>query len=287
MPSAGGRFRVLSSLFVAILLLALFGSAAGATSLTPTPQNAPHDYERLWSDGCFSYSFTQTKPKDGCVFGDRTSTYKMAIVGDSHTSDLFAAFNRIAKAHGWKLYTFVKADCPFVDIQIRNAANNEPYPACYTWNQNVLGQLQKIKPDLTVTIPFRWITAMHGSSSATATGQAIGRMLRQLTGQKIVMVDTPYSNFDVPSCVAAHGPSACKIPKAEVLSGGVKTREQEAARVAGGHYLNLTGKMCGGFPCRVVTGDVLEFRDRHHLTNTFAKAFWGTLNDAIKGALGM
>jgi hypothetical protein len=45
--------------------------------------------------------------------------------------------------------------------------------------------------------------------------------------------------------------------------------------------------LCGGFPCRVVTADILEFRDRHHLTNTFAKAFAGTLNDAIKTALGM
>jgi hypothetical protein len=287
MRSARGRFRVLASLFAACLLLALFGSAVGAASLTPTPANAPHDYERLWSDGCFSYSFTQTVPKSGCVFGDKASSYKMAIVGDSHTSDLFAAFNRIAKAHGWKLYTFVKADCPFIDVQIRNAATGAPYPACYTWNQNVLAQLKQIRPDLTVTIPFRWITTMHGSSSATATGAAIGRMLSQLTGQKIVIVDSPYSNFDVPSCVAAHGPNACKIPKSEVLSGGVKTREQEAARVAGGHYVNLTGKMCGGFPCRVVTGNVLEFRDRHHLTNTFAKAFAGTLNDAIKTALGI
>src|SRR6187200_2247379 len=109
MRSARGRFRVLSSLFVASLMLAVFGSAAGAASLTPTPQDAPHDYEALWRDGCFAWDFDQTKPKDGCVFGDQTSSFKMVIVGDSHTSDFFSAFNRIAKAHGWKLYTFVKA----------------------------------------------------------------------------------------------------------------------------------------------------------------------------------
>jgi hypothetical protein len=288
MPSAGGRFRVLSSLFVACLMVALFGSAAGAESLTPCPQNAPRDYERLWTDGCFAF-FTQTKPKDGCVFGDKTSTYKMVIVGDSHTSDFFAAFNRIAKAHGWKLYTFVKADCPFVDIAIYNAAaTSERYPECAKWNENVLARLQQIKPNLTITIPFRWILPVNRKyATPTATGASIGRMLKKLTGEKVVIVDSPYSNFNVPSCVRSKGPNGCKIPKSSVLSGGVKTREQEAARVAGGHYINLTGKMCGGFPCRVVTGNVLEFRDNHHLTNTYAKAFAGTINDALKKALGL
>jgi hypothetical protein len=272
-------------------MLSLFGSAAGAETLTPTPSQAPNDTERLWHDGCFAF-FDQTMPDSNCVFGDTSSSFKMAIVGDSHTSDFFAAFNRIAKAHGWKLYTFVKADCPFTDLQIYNAAyapsSYQRYPQCARWNQNVLARLQQIRPNLTITIPFRWIFPIDSRyGSPTATGASIGRMLAKLTGQKIVIVDTPYSDFDVPSCVAAHGPSGCLIPRSEVLSGGVKTREKEAASVAGGHYVNMTGKICAGFPCRVVDGNVLEFRDRHHLTNTFAKAFWGTINDAIDAALGI
>ena len=45
MRRARGRFRVLSSLLVTSLLLVLFGSTVGAGSLSPTPQQAPHDYD--------------------------------------------------------------------------------------------------------------------------------------------------------------------------------------------------------------------------------------------------
>src|SRR3954447_26745096 len=68
MRSARGRVRVLSSLFVTGLLVVLFGSSVGAASLTPSPQEAPYDYERLWHNGCFAF-FEQTVPKD-CEFGD-------------------------------------------------------------------------------------------------------------------------------------------------------------------------------------------------------------------------
>ena len=212
----------------------------------------------------------------------------MAIVGDSHTSDLFAAFNRIAKAHGWKLYTFVKADCPFIDVEIDNAATGDPYPACSTWNQNVLAQLKKIKPNLTVTIPFRWITPMHGKRERD--GDRRGDRTHAGPAHRSEDRDRRLRRTRTSTCRRASRRTArtrARSPSRRSSRAASRPARQEAARVAGGHYVNLTGKMCAGFPCRVVTGNVLEFRDRHHLTNTYAKAFSGTLNDAIKAALGI
>ncbi len=58
---------------------------------------------------------------------------------------------------------------------------------------------------------------------------------------------------------------------------GVRTRERVAAAVGGATYINLTSRICGGFPCRVVTDDILMFRDAHHLTNTYAATLWDVL----------
>lgn len=263
------RRRLFASLIAAALLILTLGSVAGAETLRPTPSAAATDTDRLWRDGCFAFAPDKT-PKAGCVFGDTEATYKVAIVGDSHTDDFFPAFNKIAKARHWRLYTFLKADCPFIDLPIRNAADMSRYPQCGKWNRNVLRELQSIKPDLTITIPFRWIFPLDSSqSSPTRTGAAIGRMLAQIPGQKVVIVDSPYSNRNVPRCVAAHGAAHCAIPRKQVLSGGVKVREREAARVGGGIYLNMTPKICAGWPCPVVTNGILEFRDNHHLTKTY------------------
>lgn len=279
------RRAILSSLLVASLLILTLGNTAGAETLRPTPAAAPHDYEKLWHDGCFAFA-PATKPQPGCVFGDTAATYKVAIVGDSHTSDFFPAFNKIAKARHWRLYTFVKADCPFIDLPIRNAADMSSYPQCGQWNTYVLGRLQRLQPDLTITIPFRWIFPLDASQgSPTGTGAAIGRMLAQVPGQKVVIVDSPFSNRDVPSCVAAHGAAYCAIPRDQVLSGGINVREHKAAEVAGGLYINLTPKICGGWPCRVVTNGILEFRDNHHLTATYTASLTPIVDAALQRVL--
>lgn len=286
MSRVSRRRRVLPAVLIAWLLVLSLSSLASATT-QPSPAEAPYDYELLWKNGCFAFE-AQVKPKSGCVFGDPNSTYKVVMVGDSHTSDFFPAFNRIAKARHWRLYPYVKANCPFIDLDIRNSVTGRRYRECAAWNQNVLGRLKALQPDLTITIPFRWIQPIDTSkSSPAATGEAIGRMLHQLTGKKLVIVDSPYSNRDVPSCVKAQGATACAIPRDQVLSGGVKVREQRAAEVADGLYLNLTPQICGGFPCRVVTNGILEFRDRHHLTATFTASFTPIMDAALKRVLGL
>ena len=145
------RRAFISSLVVASLLILSLGSGVCAQTLRTTPAAAPTDYELLWHDGCFAFA-PAVRPQQHCVFGDLTSHYKVVIVGDSHTSDFFPAFNKIAKARHWRLYTYVKADCPFIDLPIRNAADMSRYPECAQWNKYVLGRLQRLKPDLTIIL---------------------------------------------------------------------------------------------------------------------------------------
>lgn len=284
MHLSNGVERAVACLFVAALMTLSLASGAGADSLTPTPSQAPNDKEQLWTDGCMGWERT-VKPPD-CVFGDPNGTFTVALVGDSHTSDLFPAFSKIATARHWRLYTFVKIDCPFLDIAINSADHQRPYPECATWNAAVLKRLQKLKPDLTFTAPFRWIYPQDASQATPAAeGAAIGRMLAQVPGRSVVMVDTPFSSRDVPTCVMSHSVAGCAIPMTQVMEGGVKVREREAAQVGHATFLNLTSKICGGFPCRVVTNGILMFRDSHHLTATYAGSLAPVLDAALQRIL--
>jgi hypothetical protein len=278
------RRRVRFVLVAGVLMVLSAASAADGRALRPTPAQAPNDTELLWRNGCFAWDWV-TRPKS-CVFGDLQATYKVALVGDSHTSDFFPAFNKLAKAHHWKLYTFVKINCPFVDLELRHVVGGTPYPECGTWNRRVLSRLQNLQPDLTVTVPFRWIDPIDASQNTPLReGASIGRMLAQVPGRKIVIVDTPYSYRNVPQCLETHSRAHCAIPKYQALSGGVEIREKKAAAVGGADYVNLTSQICDGFPCRVVTDGILMFRDYHHLTATYTRTLGPMVDAALQAIL--
>jgi len=279
-------------LTLTVLLMPGAGSAPAAAigAMAPgaalSPQEAPLDRERLWSNGCIALE-SRTVP-GSCIFGVADSSFTLALVGDSHMSHLFAGFERLAWLRGWRLVVYTKVSCPFLDIPIRNFYSGKEYVACATWNRNVLLELRALKPDLTVTVAFRGIHPMDpAKETATREGAAIGRMLKQVPGRRAIIVDTPYSLRDIPTCLEGHPkhPDACMIPAAEVLSVGVRTRERAAADLAGATYLDLTSAICGGFPCRVIRQGVVMFRDSHHLTNTYAATLRDVLGAAMDRAL--
>ena len=286
-----GSVRVL----LAALLLALMASgplaasAEAITALSPaslSPGEAPSDRERIWSNGCLAWE--KTTVPTSCVYGDRNSSFTLALVGDSHASHLFAGFERLAKQRGWRLVLFLKVSCPFLDIRIRNHLLDREYTECATWNKTVLRRLQSLRPDLTVTVAFRGIFPIDPSrDTPTREGAAIGRMLAKVPGKRAIIVDTPYSSRDIPACLKARPgrPETCRIPSSEVLSAGVRTRERAAADVGGATYLDLTSAICAGYPCRVVRDGVVMFRDNHHLTNTFAATLRDALGKAFDRAL--
>jgi hypothetical protein len=257
-----------------------------AGTLRPSPEAARTDREKLWTNGCLAWENVTTPRR--CVFGNTSSSFTIALVGDSHLSHLFPGFERLANQRGWKLVTYVKVNCPFIDIPIKGLDRTREYTECATWNAIVMRRLRKHPPDITVTLPFRWIHPVDAAQdSAAAEGSAIGRMLAQVPGKRLVLVDTPWSLDDVPDCVAAHPDDygACGIPQGEVLTGGVRSREQAVARVGGATYADLTRRICGGWPCRVVTGDILMFRDAHHLTATYAATLASSLGTHVDRAL--
>lgn len=270
------------AVFMAVALALNLTGVAAAQSLHPGPSQAPYDTEVLFHDGCLGFE-SKTKPP-WCTFGNKHGSYTVVVVGDSHASAIFPAFQRIAADHGnWRLIPLVKIDCPFIDMKIRSAHANSNgvhpyYPTCETWNANVVTRLKKIKPDLVVTMIFKGIFPMNASDdTATKTGQAVGRMLAKVPGQKIVIQDSPYSYRNVPDCVRNHPANHwayCDIPKYQVMSDGVGKREGAAASVGHGTAMDLTSLFCGGvFPCEVVSpGNILKYRDGHHFTETYAKS---------------
>jgi peptidoglycan/LPS O-acetylase OafA/YrhL len=250
--------------------------------LRPPLISARDDKERLIADGCFS-SLKGSTPKD-CTFGNPQGTFTVALVGDSHASHWFPAVEQIAVAHGWRLITFVKASCVFVDLPIFSPLLKREYTECEAWRPLVVQRLIVEQPDLVIVSSDRWLPTVNKiDEGPTRQGQAMARLLSQIPGRIAVLADTPASNFDVPVCLSGHVSdiTRCATSRIEAFGRQHLIRERTAAQAASATLVDLSSAICPDDPCQPVVRGMIVYRDDHHLTATFAASLAGFLEAAL------
>jgi peptidoglycan/LPS O-acetylase OafA/YrhL len=248
----------------------------------PPLATARSDKERIIGDGCFM-SLRGSKPPD-CVYGNRDGTFTVALVGDSHAAHWFPAVEAIAQVHGWRLLTFTKASCVFVDLPIYSPILKRQYTECEAWRPKVVQRLIEEQPDLTIVSSDRWLpTEIKADSDPTRQGEAMARLLVQIPGAVAIIGDTPASRVDVPVCLSQNlgDITRCATSRIEAFGRQKLVRERAAARAANVTVVDLSNAMCPGDPCQAVVGNTIVQRDDHHLTATFARSLAGLLEAAL------
>ena len=286
-----GTSRI-SSVLAVLLALTVMGTvppspAAGQSrsssdwalpaDISPPVSKARRDRERPWADRCIGLA-PATVPRN-CVYGNPNGSFSLALVGDSHISHFFPAFERIAKERGWRLVVMLKIGCPFVDMPIRYPVENRQYHECATWNDNVVARLAKSPPDLTVVGYSHWIypiKPVHRTTAAKAASAA--RMLQRLPGKRVLLADSLVSSVDVPVCLAANKADIrrCATPRKRAYRGHAAI-ESRAARQAGVPMIDIADRICRTDPCPAVVNKMIVYRDTHHLTATFTRTLWPDL----------
>jgi peptidoglycan/LPS O-acetylase OafA/YrhL len=251
-------------------------------AIRPALAEARSDKERIIGDGCFM-SLRGSKPPD-CVYGDPEGAFTIALVGDSHAAHWFPAVEAIARAHGWRLLTFTKASCVFVDLPIYSPILKREYTECEAWRPQVVQRLIEAQPDLTIVSSDRWLpTQVKGDADPTRQGEAMARLLNQIPGAIAILGDTPASRVDVPVCLSQNlgDITRCATSRIEAFGRQKLVRERAAARAADATLVDLSDAICPGDPCQAVVGDTIVQRDDHHLTATFAASLAGRLEAAL------
>jgi hypothetical protein len=100
----------------------------------------------------------------------------------------------------------------------------------------------------------------------------------------VVIQDTPASASNVPSCVSEdlQHLASCAFPR-------VRDKDKEfdvrAARAApGSHLIDINREICPDNLCRAVIGNALVYRDKSHLTATFARTLAPGIERGLKRA---
>jgi peptidoglycan/LPS O-acetylase OafA/YrhL len=253
----------------------------------PSLGRARDDEERLRGDGCLAFERVVTPPK--CVYGVADGSFTVALVGDSHAAHWFPALERLAKHEGWRVVTFVKVACPFLDMRVSNVALKREYRECAAFNEATIERLNRLRPDLTLVSMSR--IAIHpvraADDTVAAKAAAVARMIDRLPGPTALIVDTPYAGRDIPACLSSHQDDVdrCAIPKRTAFTDHLGGIEKAAAKASGAGLVDLTRRICVADPCPVVVNGMITFRDHSHLTATFSRSLAPALGSAIRAVL--
>jgi hypothetical protein len=98
----------------------------------------------------------------------------------------------------------------------------------------------------------------------------------QIGAKVVVLRDTPRMGRNIPECMSAPGATveSCSVPLAKARHAdpivlAVERAPKEWKNLV---LLDFTDQICEGEICKPVKGQVLIWRDGHHLTATFARA---------------
>jgi hypothetical protein len=276
-------------------------SASPLQTATPTPSPTPRgpqplpanvrpslgaasgDAETLEADGCL-LGQPQIKPPN-CVYGNKSGTFTVALVGDSHAAHWFPAILAIANARGWRLMPFIKLSCRFLDMPLYSHWYQRMYTECDTWRGLVVARLQTLKPDLVIEASIRdLVTSNATDPDPVHQGAAMARLLRQVPGAKAIIVDTPISSYNVPNCLSSHRSDVrpCETSRSDALGPFPGVVETTAAAVLGATVIDMTPLICpDGATCPVVIDGMIVYRDNQHMTATFAASLRASLEASL------
>ncbi|RKY16282.1 MAG: hypothetical protein DRQ55_18320 [Planctomycetota bacterium] len=262
--------------------------------LHPEPKAAWWDRPANYDDVCHGDQFDPDLHP--CVYGDQESDTNIVLFGDSHALQWLPALTAAADEAGWRVTTLTKAACPPARVL---SGRKDPVAgtSCERWREKALRWLAQEEPDLAILAGGGRIYKLVDKQGEripeeerTQRWQAgLELTLAELpeATRAVVLADTPFLRTNPATCLEKSPAdlSACVTPRSAAIDPAFDLAEGKTARAAGAAYADLTRVVCPYSPCPVVIGDVMVWRNRDHITATFAELLAPSMRDAISEAL--
>jgi peptidoglycan/LPS O-acetylase OafA/YrhL len=257
--------------------------------MRPTVLEARDDLPETTTEGCIS-DF-ETSDVINCTFGDKSARRTIALAGGSHAEHWITALNMLGQLHHFKVVTYMKMGCPLTTEQVPLVmGDNRPYPGCHEWNERVMPKLISDHPDFVFTTSTRpWNIKPGDVMPSTYIG--IWQTLSDNNIPILAMRDTPWmvrngQPYFPADCLASGGnANSCGIKRSDVLSEHNQTLDF-VAQFPLLKPLDMSDAVCRKDFCRAVEGNVLLYRDAHHISTTYMRTMASELGRQIGAATG-
>jgi len=256
--------------------------------MRPTVFEAPDDLPAPTVDGCIT-DFPGTEIIK-CSYGDRNASRSIALAGGSHAEHWIGALDILGRNHGFRVDTFLKMGCALTLDDPSMPDSEHPYPQCREWVYKTLDTIIAERPDFVFTNTTRPRTDGPGDM----VPEAYVRVWEELNANGVAVLgirDTPWMLHDgmlvsPVDCLSDGGdPDSCGVPRREALSDYDPARDYDDDFPLL-HLLDLSDAICRMDTCSAVEGNVLVYRDSHHLTQTYVRTLADELGRQISEATG-
>lgn len=210
-----------------------------------------------------------------CSYGvTNKPKYVIALVGGSHSAHWFPALEPLAQQLEFQLDVYSHDGCRFTTEDPENHLT----PQCLQWNSNLIEELKKAPPDLVFT------TASLNKRDYVPQGYV--EQWRKLEGLTTIfaILDTPRMEQSIPSCLKQHTIEQCSVKRQHALSSEVPW-ENEKNLPSNVIFADLSDYFCSDTVCPPVIGEIIVYRDQHHVTASYAKTLAPILSPHIEAAL--
>lgn len=278
-----------------------FKAYPGARSLMPnveTPNDVPiqpnpdNDVTEMmpntWYDDCytgFDNDELVFKDKNGndCYYGDKSARETLYVIGGSHSEQYIPALDDIGKRKNIRIVPVIKMGCPMVN---EGKWDGSEFSDCDRWavkaNQWIIDNPPTMGVFITSTRP-KTISGL-GSDIVPESYQQVFKRYSD-AGIKIFAVrDNPWimnvddtgkaTNIqkDARLCISNGGDAhSCGIPQDQIMSDPNPALEayKEVKNIK---HIDFTPIFCHNGYCPAIIGNVMVYRDSHHLTNIFVES---------------
>ncbi|MFI7547701.1 acyltransferase family protein [Actinoplanes sp. NPDC049599] len=258
-------------------------------NLTPPLDRAAKDKPRYYREGC-SGDFADPAVKKPCAYGDLSSPTTVVLFGDSHAGHWFPALEAAALARHWKLVVVTKSACTAADGVIYLEQLKREFTECVQWRKEAWRYTRSLRPAKVVvasTYPSNDLLGVTGTQDqawAAAWQRSIGRL--SAPGTEVYFVnDTPWQAGPAPDCLSAHmdEPSACARDRRSAINlPGRRKLIADTVRAAGATVIDPTPWFCTATKCPSVIGNILVYRDMHHVTTAYSRLLAPVLGAALQ-----
>jgi peptidoglycan/LPS O-acetylase OafA/YrhL len=264
-----------------------------ATALRPNPLRARADRGASYYEGCMVGIPGTNSNK--CLYGDPHGERTLILFGDSHAMQYFPTVEEMVKRRGWRLIVLTKAECPPEELEVKSMVEDREYSQCDEWRQNALERIETGDENTTVLMSGDTEYTPYGPNGEELSGDEAAEAMEagylrtleriQAAGPRTVVIrDNPTSTSDVPSCVSEdlQHLDRCAFPRRIEWDREYDVRAAE--RSPGTHLVSFIADICPGEICRAVIGNALTYRDKDHLTATFARTLEPMLESDFREA---
>jgi peptidoglycan/LPS O-acetylase OafA/YrhL len=262
-----------------------------ASAVRPNPLDARADRSRAFYDGCLvGISGTNS---GHCLYGNPEGTRTLILFGDSHALQYFAPLEKLATKNNWRLIVLTKAECSPGEVEIQSMVADREYSQCDAWREKELERIEEAGTRATLVMSGDTAYTAYGPEGEKLSGKenadaleagykATLDRLNRAGLDTVVIRDTPASAEDVPSCVSEDLEHLESCAFERPRNWDIEFDVRAAQSTPGTHLIDVTAEICPGELCRAVIGNALVYRDKTHLTATFARTLSPWLEEGIR-----